>query len=172
MTPQQVQEEVKKSGLRGRGGAGFPTGVKWSFTPMGTDAPRPKYVIANADEMEPGTFKDRFLMEGDPHQLIDGLILAGYANQADVAYIFIRGEYKLSQERLARAIAEAYAARYLGKNILNSGYGLEMYLHVSAGGTCAARRRDCSTRWRASAPTRARNRHSRRCRDSGAGRPS
>ena len=133
MTPQQVQEEVKNSGLRGRGGAGFPTGDKWSFTPMGADAPRPKYVIANADEMEPGTFKDRFLMEGNPHQLIEGLILAGYANQADVAYIFIRGEYKLSQERLARALAEAYAAGYLGKNILDSGYGLEMYLHVSAG---------------------------------------
>ena len=133
MTPQQVQEEVKNSGLRGRGGAGFPTGVKWSFTPMGSDAPRPKYVIANADEMEPGTFKDRFLMEGNPHQLIEGLILAGYANQSDVAYIFIRGEYKLSQERLARALAEAYSAGYLGKNILSSGYGLEMYLHVSAG---------------------------------------
>jgi NADH-quinone oxidoreductase subunit F len=133
MTPQQVQEEVKNSGLRGRGGAGFPTGVKWSFTPMGSDAPRPKYVIANADEMEPGTFKDRFLMEGNPHQLIEGLILAGYANQSDVAYIFIRGEYKLSQERLARALAEAYSAGYLGKNILSSGYGLEMYLHISAG---------------------------------------
>ena len=109
MTPQQVMEEVKESGLRGRGGAGFPTGVKWSFVPMGKDAPRPKYLVANADEMEPGTFKDRFLMEGNPHQLIEGLILAGYAIQADVAYIFLRGEYKLAAERLARAIAEAYA---------------------------------------------------------------
>ena len=133
MTPQGVQEEVKASGLRGRGGAGFPTGLKWSFTPMGTDAPRPKYVVANADEMEPGTFKDRYLMEGNPHQLVDGLILASYANQADVAFIFIRGEYKLSQERLARAIAEAYSAGYLGKDILGSGYTLEMYLHVSGG---------------------------------------
>jgi NADH-quinone oxidoreductase subunit F len=133
MTPQKVQEEVKNSGLRGRGGAGFPTGLKWSFTPMGTDAPRPKYVIANADEMEPGTFKDRYLMEGNPHQFLDGLILTAYANQADIAYIFIRGEYKLSQERLARAVTEAYAAGYLGKNILGSGYSLEMYLHVSAG---------------------------------------
>ena len=133
MTPQKVQEEVKNSGLRGRGGAGFSTGLKWSFTPMGADAPRPKYVIANADEMEPGTFKDRHLMEGNPHQLIEGLILTAYANQADIAYIFIRGEYKLSEERLARAIAEAYAAGYLGKNILGSGYSLEMYLHVSAG---------------------------------------
>ncbi len=133
MTPQSVQEEVKASGLRGRGGAGFPTGAKWSFTPMGADVPRPKYVIANADEMEPGTFKDRYLMEGNPHQLIDGLILAAYANQADVAFIFIRSEYKLAQERLARAIAEAYSAGYLGANILSSGYALEMYLHVSAG---------------------------------------
>ena len=133
MTPQKVQEEVKNSGLRGRGGAGFSTGLKWSFTPMGADAPRPKYVIANADEMEPGTFKDRYLMEGNPHQLIEGLILTAYANQADIAYIFIRGEYKLSEERLARAVAEAYAAGYLGKNILGSGYSLEMYLHVSAG---------------------------------------
>ena len=133
MTPQKVQEEVKNSGLRGRGGAGFSTGLKWSFTPMGADAPRPKYVIANADEMEPGTFKDRHLMEGNPHQLIEGLILTAYANQADIAYIFIRGEYKLSEERLARAVTEAYAAGYLGKNILGSGYSLEMYLHVSAG---------------------------------------
>jgi NADH-quinone oxidoreductase subunit F len=133
MTPQEVQEEVKASDLRGRGGAGFPTGLKWSFTPMGTDAPRPKYVVANADEMEPGTFKDRCLMEGNPHQLIEGLILAAYANHADVTFIFIRGEYKLSQERLTRAIAEAYAAGYLGKNILSSGYALEMHLHISGG---------------------------------------
>jgi len=133
MTPQKVQEEVKNSGLRGRGGAGFSTGLKWSFTPMGADAPRPKYVVANADEMEPGTFKDRHLMEGNPHQLIEGLILTAYANQADIAYIFIRGEYKLSEERLARAVTEAEAAGYLGKNILGSGYSLEMYLHVSAG---------------------------------------
>ena len=133
MAPQAVQEEVKKSGLRGRGGAGFPTGMKWSFVPMGADAPRPKYVVANADEMEPGTFKDRYLMEGNPHQLIEGLILAAYAIQADVAFIFIRGEYKLAQERLAGAIAEAYAAGYLGKSILKSDFALDMILHISAG---------------------------------------
>lgn len=133
MTPQKVQEEVKKSGLRGRGGAGFPTGMKWSFTPMGAGAPHPKYVIANADEMEPGTFKDRYLMEGNPHQLIEGLILAGFAIEADVAFIFIRGEYKRSQERLLRAIAEAYSAGYLGRDILKSGYTLELHLHVSGG---------------------------------------
>lgn len=100
---------------------------------MGADAPRPKYVVANADEMEPGTFKDRYLMEGNPHQLIEGLALAAYAVQADVAFIFIRGEYKLAQERLAFAIAEAYAAGYLGKSILKSDFALEMILHVSAG---------------------------------------
>ena len=143
MTPQKVQEEVKNSGLRGRGGAGFPTGLKWSFTPMGADAPRPKYVIANADEMEPGTFKDRHLMEGNPHQLIEGLILAAYANQADIAFIFIRGEYKLSQERLARAIAEAYSAGYLGTNIL---VGLQRWKCISTSAQddiCAARRQGC-----------------------------
>ncbi len=133
MSPQQVTEEVKASNLRGRGGAGFPTGLKWSFVPMGEDAPRPKYLVANADEMEPGTFKDRLLMEGDPHQLIEGMIVAAFAIQADVAYIFIRGEYTLAASRLARAVAEAYGAGFLGKNILGSGYSLELYLHTSAG---------------------------------------
>lgn len=133
MTPAKVQEVVKDSGLRGRGGAGFPTGMKWSFTPMGENAPHPKYVVANADEMEPGTFKDRYLLEGNPHQLIEGLILAGLAIEADFAFIFIRGEYQLAQERLAQAIADAYAAGYLGKDILKSGFNLEMRLHVSGG---------------------------------------
>ncbi|HEU4982100.1 MAG TPA: NADH-quinone oxidoreductase subunit NuoF [Acidobacteriaceae bacterium] len=133
MTPQNVQQVVKDSGLRGRGGAGFPTGMKWSFTPMGADAPHPKYVVANADEMEPGTFKDRLLMEGNPHQLIEGLALAGFAIEADVAFIFIRGEYTLAQELLTRALAEAYSAGLLGKDILKSGYSLEMRLHVSGG---------------------------------------
>src|SRR5512135_3600496 len=87
MTPQEVQQVVKDSNLRGRGGAGFPTGQKWSFVPMGPDAPHPKYLIANADEMEPGAFKDRLLLEGDPHQLIEGLIVAARAIEADVGYI-------------------------------------------------------------------------------------
>jgi NADH-quinone oxidoreductase subunit F len=133
MTPEQVTSEVKDSNLRGRGGAGFPTGLKWTFTPMGKDAPRPKYLVANADEMEPGTFKDRLLLEGDPHQLIEGMILAGYANQADVAYIFVRGEYVEAGRRLERAIAEAYSANYLGRNILGSDYSLELHLHMSGG---------------------------------------
>ncbi|HEY8461018.1 MAG TPA: NADH-quinone oxidoreductase subunit NuoF [Blastocatellia bacterium] len=133
MSPQEVTELVKNSTLRGRGGAGFPTGVKWSFVPMGADAPRPKYLIANADEMEPGAFKDRLLMEGDPHQLIEGMIVSAYAIQADVAYVFLRWEYRLAEKRLKKAIAEAYSGGYLGENILGSGYNLEMRLHVSAG---------------------------------------
>jgi NADH-quinone oxidoreductase subunit F len=133
MTPQQVIAEVKASNLRGRGGAGFPTGLKWSFVPLGKDAPHPKYLICNADEMEPGTFKDRLLMEADPHQVVEGVAIASYAIEADVAFIFVRGEYILSGERLTRAIAEAYEHRYLGRDILGSGYSLEMYVHMSAG---------------------------------------
>jgi len=133
LSPSEITATVKKANLRGRGGAGFPTGMKWSFVPMGEDAPWPKYLVANADEMEPGTFKDRLLMEGDPHQLIEGMIVAAWAIQADVAYIFLRGEYKLSADRLERAIAEAYEHHYLGKKVLGSEYNLEMYLHTSAG---------------------------------------
>ena len=133
MAPADVTELVKKSNLRGRGGAGFPTGMKWSFVPMGKDAPHPKYLVANADEMEPGTFKDRALMERDPHQLIEGMIVSAYAIDADIGYIFLRGEYARSYERLARAIAEAEARNYLGHNILGSGYSLILHLHMSAG---------------------------------------
>jgi NADH-quinone oxidoreductase subunit F len=132
-TPKQVQEEVTQANLRGRGGAGFPTGMKWSFVPMGDGAPHPKYLIVNADEMEPGTFKDRLLLEGDPHLMIESAIIAAYAIEADIAYIFLRWEYKLAEQRLEKAIAEAYEHGYLGKNILGSGYSLELYLHVSAG---------------------------------------
>jgi NADH-quinone oxidoreductase subunit F len=133
MTPQEVTALVKEANLRGRGGAGFPTGGKWSFVPMGDDAPRPKYLIANADEMEPGTFKDRLLLEGDPHQLLEGMIVSAYAIQADIAYIFLRAEYKRAAYLLTRAIAEAYRAGYLGRDILGSGYSLELHLHTSAG---------------------------------------
>ena len=133
MTPKAVIDEVKEANLRGRGGAGFQTGVKWSFVPRGKDAPNPTYLVVNADEMEPGTFKDRLLLERDPHQLIEGAIVAGFAIEADIAYIFLRGEYTLAAERIARAIAEAYERHYLGKNILGSGYSLELYLHLSGG---------------------------------------
>jgi NADH-quinone oxidoreductase subunit F len=133
MTPREVTEEVKRSNLRGRGGAGFPTGQKWSFVPMGRDARRPKFLVVNADEMEPGAFKDRLLMEGSPHQLIEGVIIGAYAVQADVAYIFLRWAYKEAAQRLTRAIAEAYQSSCLGKDILGSGFSLEMVLHTSAG---------------------------------------
>ncbi len=133
LTPQEVQARVKDSGLRGRGGAGFPTGQKWGFVPMGPSAPHPKYLVVNADEMEPGTFKDRLLMEGDPHQLVEGVILSAYAIEADVAYIFLRWAYTLAATRIERAIAEAYEAHYLGPKIFGSNYHLELYLHVSAG---------------------------------------
>lgn len=131
MTPVEVIDAVKASNLKGRGGAGFPTGLKWGFMPK--DATGPRYLVVNADEMEPGTFKDRFLLEGDPHQLLEGTMIAAYAMQADVAYVFLRGEYKLAAQRMSRAIAEAYDAQYLGKDIFGSGYNLNIYLHLSAG---------------------------------------
>ncbi|NBB84437.1 MAG: NADH-quinone oxidoreductase subunit NuoF [Alphaproteobacteria bacterium] len=133
MAPEEVLDELKASNLRGRGGAGFPTGMKWNFIPRGEDAPADRYLIVNADEMEPGTFKDRHLMEGDPHQLIEAVIVGAYAIGARHAYIFLRDEYRVSGERLGRAIAEAEAAGYLGRNILGSGFDCEIRLHTSAG---------------------------------------
>ncbi len=133
MSPQDVQNIVKASNLRGRGGAGFPTGAKWSFVPMGPEARRPKYFVVNADEMEPGTFKDRLLLEGNPHQLVEGVIASAYAIEAEQAFIFVRWAYKQAIKMLEQAIAEAYANNYLGKNILGSGYNLELRIHGSAG---------------------------------------
>ena len=133
MAPADVTQLVKDANLRGRGGAGFPTGTKWSFVPMGDDAPRPKYLICNADEMEPGTFKDRALLQGDPHQLLEGMLIAAWAIQADISYVFLRWAYRLAAQRIERAIAEASARGYLGNDILGSGWGLQMHLHVSAG---------------------------------------
>jgi NADH-quinone oxidoreductase subunit F len=143
MTPKAVQAVVKDANLRGRGGAGFQTGLKWSFVPLGKDAPGPTYLCVNADEMEPGTFKDRLLMERDPHQLIEGAIVASFAIEADIAYIFLRGEYTLAAERLNRAIAEAYERGYLGKNILGSGYSRSSICILAAAATCAEMRPDC-----------------------------
>ena len=131
--PAEVTKIVKDSNLRGRGGAGFPTGVKWGLVPMGADAPKNKYLVCNADEMEPGTFKDRLLMEGVPHQLIEAMIVGGYAIQASVGYIFLRGEYVLAAERLNKALAEARAAGYLGDNILGSGWCYDVHVHTGAG---------------------------------------
>ncbi|MDR3569410.1 MAG: NADH-quinone oxidoreductase subunit NuoF [Syntrophobacteraceae bacterium] len=131
--PKGLIQTVMDSHLRGRGGAGFPTGRKWSFVPPGDRAAHPVYFIINADEMEPGTFKDRLLLEGNPHLLIEGTIIGAYAIQADIAYIFLRQEYTLAKRSCSRAIARAYERGYLGKNILGSGYSLELYLHTSAG---------------------------------------
>jgi len=132
-SPADCLQIIKDSNLRGRGGAGFPTGLKWSFVPMDDAASGPKYLICNADEMEPGTFKDRLLLECDPHQLIEGMILSAYTLQADVAYIFIRSEYLLAARLLREAIAACHARGYLGKDILGTDFSLEMHVHASAG---------------------------------------
>ncbi len=131
MSPEEVVEEVKKSGLRGRGGAGFPTGMKWGFLARPEGIPR--YLVCNADESEPGTFKDRFLMEKTPHSLIEGMITSAYALGVHTSYIYIRGEFFYVARILENAIKEAYAAGWLGKNILGTGYSLDCYVHVGAG---------------------------------------
>jgi len=133
MTPQAVQETVKAAKLRGRGGAGFPTGVKWSAMPPLEGSRHPRFLAVNADEMEPGTFNDRLLLEGDPHQMVEAVIVSAYAIQADVAYIFLRWAYHLAARRLQAAIREAHAAGYLGRHILGSGDSLELPVHRSAG---------------------------------------
>ena len=133
MSPSDVLQKTKDSGLKGRGGAGFPTGLKWSFVPQGDVTPKQKYFVVNADEMEPGTFKDRLLMEGDPHLLLEGIIIGSFAIQADTAYIFLRGEYKVAEQRLKKAISEAYDKGLLGENILNTGFNLDIIVHTSAG---------------------------------------
>src|SRR6202008_2752948 len=131
MTPDQITDEVKKSGLRGRGGAGFPTGMKWSFLAKPEGVPR--YLVVNADESEPGTFKDRYLMEFIPHLLIEGMITSSYALGSNVSYIYIRGEYAWIVDILEQAIAEAKHNGWLGKNILGSGFDCEIYVQRGAG---------------------------------------
>ncbi len=131
MTRDQIIDEMKKSNLRGRGGAGFPTGMKWSFVPK--DSPKPKYLLCNADESEPGTCKDRPLMEMDPHQLIEGMVIAARVIDAHQGYIYVRGEYRYVIDILDAAIREAYDRKYLGKNILGSGFDFELCTHTGAG---------------------------------------
>ena len=133
MDPAEVRAVVTDSNLRGRGGAGFPTGVKWGFVPQGDDVPSPKYLIANGDEMEPGTFKDRLLIHGDPHQLVEAMIIAGWALQAGIGYYFLRPEYQRGADLLSAAIAEATDAGLLGDNVLGSGWSFELHAHTSAG---------------------------------------
>jgi len=131
MTPAEVIEEVKASGVRGRGGAGFPAGVKWGFVPR--DTTKPKYMICNADESEPGTFKDRELILVDPHMVLEGIAIASYAIGANTAYLYIRGEFVEEAQILAKAITEAKRKKYLGGKILGSGYDLEVHIHRGAG---------------------------------------
>ena len=131
MTPAQVTQTVKDSGLRGRGGAGFPTGLKWTFLPK--DHPGPIYMCINADESEPCTFNNRILMEQDPHQVLEGIILACYATRASVAYIYVRYEYGPATRAMQKAVDEAYGAGLLGRNILGKDFHLEAYLHRGAG---------------------------------------
>ena len=131
MQPDEVIEHVKKSRLRGRGGAGFSAGMKWSFVPKGND--KPKYLCVNADEGEPGTFKDRKILQLDPHLMIEGIIICCYAVGINTAYIYIRGEYEKPRRRTQAALDEAYEKGYLGKNILVSGFDLDVYVHRGAG---------------------------------------
>ncbi|MBI5957078.1 MAG: NADH-quinone oxidoreductase subunit NuoF [Chloroflexi bacterium] len=131
MTPEQVVDEIKRSGLRGRGGAGFPTGLKWEFT---AKAPgQAKYIVANADESEPGTFKDRLILEGDPHRLLEAMTIAGYAVGAAVGYIYVRGEYAHGAQRLERALQQAREQGCLGATLFGSGFSFDIHLHRGAG---------------------------------------
>lgn len=131
MNPQKILEEVKKANLRGRGGAGFPAGVKWGFVPKDVD--KPKYLCVNADEGEPGTFKDRYIMSHNPHLLLEGILITSFCAGINTAFIYIRGEYEAIALRLEQAIAEAHKKGFLGKNILDSGFDLDVYVHRGAG---------------------------------------
>ena len=131
MPPGDITDVVKKSGLRGRGGAGFPAGIKWSFIPP--DSKKPVYLCCNADESEPGSFKDREILEKDPHQMIEGIIIACYAIRSHKAYIYIRGEMPYGAKRIQQAIGEAYEHGYLGKNVLLSGFDIDIKLYIGAG---------------------------------------
>ncbi|HET7570085.1 MAG TPA: NADH-quinone oxidoreductase subunit NuoF [Gammaproteobacteria bacterium] len=133
LTPGEIIETVKQSNLRGRGGGGFPTGIKWAAIPQGDKARPPAYLLVNADEMEPGTFKDRLLMEGDPHQCLEAFIIAAYAIQAQAVFIFLRAAYHESARRLSRAIGEARDKGYIGQQICGSDYSVDVVLHRSAG---------------------------------------
>jgi NADH-quinone oxidoreductase subunit F len=133
MTPDQVIAEVKAGSLRGRGGAGFPTGLKWSFMPDPAKDPRPRYLAVNADESEPGTCKDRVLMEEDPHGLIVGILIACHAMAAPAAYVYVRGEFRKSYDRVATALREARDAGLVGSNVMGSGFACEIHMHKGAG---------------------------------------
>jgi NADH:ubiquinone oxidoreductase, NADH-binding (51 kD) subunit len=169
VTPTEVTMAVMKSGLRGRGGAGFPTGVKWGFLPKDYEGPR--YLCCNADESEPGTFKDRQLIERDPHQLLEGIVLACYAIGAESAYIYIRGEFVLGAKILERAIAEARIAGYIGTHILGTGITANVWVHEAPGPISAEKKRHCWSRLKANAACLASNHRSLRRTASTTNRP-
>src|SRR5579883_2031636 len=129
--PDWIINEMKASGLRGRGGAGFPTGMKWSFVPKQSE--KPKYILVNGDESEPGTCKDRLIVEHDPHSVIEGVIIAGLAVGAKLGFIYLRGEYRYLLEIMEKAVADAYERGFLGKNIFNSGKNFDILTHTGAG---------------------------------------
>ena len=162
MQPEAITAEVKRSKLRGRGGGGFSTGRKWEAVPH--DAPRPRYLVVNADEMEPGSFKDRLLLEQTPHQMIESVIISAFAIQAEIAYIFVRAEYVRSLSALARALAEAQARGYVGADILGS----PSTCTPAAAATSAANPAPFSRRWKAAARCPAPARRARRKADCGA----
>jgi NADH-quinone oxidoreductase subunit F len=175
--PADVLAEVKAANIQGRGGAGFPAGTKWGFLPADV---HPRYLVVNGDESEPGTYKDRLLMELDPHQLIEGVLLASYAVEAKQAFIYVRGEMAVAQERLAAALNEAYAAGLVGRDIAGSGWSMDVLLHWGRVPTSWARRRPSSRASRAGgacpASSRRTSRRSRACtcspRSSTTSRPS
>jgi NADH-quinone oxidoreductase subunit F len=147
LQPAQIIDEVKKSNLRGRGGAGFPTGMKWSFVPK--DSPRPKYLAVNADESEPGTFKDRYILENDPHMLLEGIAIASFGLGVHTAYVYVRGEFKFQADRLQKAIDEAYRAGIFGKKVLGRDFCSTATSSGARARTSAARRPECSSPSRA-----------------------
>ena len=147
-----MHEEVRSATVLGRGGAGFPAGVKWGLTPQGV---WPRYLVVNGDESEPGTYKDRLLMELDPHQLIEGCLIACYAAGLSQCFLYIRGEMAVAQERVATALNEAYAAGYVGKNILGTDFSVDIVMRGAPAPTSSARRRRSSRASRATAGCRA-----------------
>ncbi|MCL4144704.1 UNVERIFIED_CONTAM: hypothetical protein GTU68_041322, partial [Idotea baltica] len=133
MSPEDIKAEVKASGIRGRGGAGFPTGVKWGFIPDPEKTGKPVYIVQNADESEPGTFKDRLLIENDPHATIEGMLIAALALKAHYGVVYIRGEYAFAYTRIQNAVKECYEKGYLGESIFGSGYKFDLVIHRGAG---------------------------------------
>lgn len=171
MAPDDIVNAVKESGLKGRGGAGFSTGLKWSLMPK-DESMNIRYLLCNADEMEPGTYKDRLLMEQLPHLLVEGMLISAFALKAYRGYIFLRGEYIEAAENLRRAIAEATEAGLLGKNILGTGFDFELFVHTGAGRYICGEETALINSWKAAARTRVPSHRSRQAPAYGVNRPA